>query len=77
VYFLLLMADGRRLQGKLLDRLTLESGGRTLAGQARLSASGYDPWLAYPVDRAETEGGKGRDHPEGVPSPDERAGPAF
>jgi hypothetical protein len=74
LYFLLLMADGRKLRGKLLDRLTMRPRGQVLGGQARLITSDYDLWRAYPIDRDESVGGAGRDHQRGVPSPDERAG---
>lgn len=74
MYFLLLMADGRKLRAKLLDRLTMGPRGQALGEQARLITSGYDLWRAYPLDRGQPEGGNGRDHPRGVPSPDERAG---
>ena len=74
MYLLLLMADGRKLRGKLLDRLTMMPRGQALGGQARLITSDYDLWRAYPLDRDDAEGGNGRDHPRGVPSPDDRAG---
>lgn len=74
MYFLLLLADGRKLRARLLDRLTMMNRGQVLEGQARLITSDYDLWRAYPHDRDEAEGGTGPDHRQGVPSPDERAG---
>lgn len=68
------MADGRKLRGKLLDRLTMMNRGRILEGQARLITSEYDGWLAYPHDRDEPGDGNGHDQSRGASAPDNRAG---
>jgi hypothetical protein len=74
LYFLLLMADGRKLRGKLLDRLTLAPRGRILEGQEGLFLTEHDLSLAYAIGRDQPEERSLLEHPRGAPSFDERAG---